>query len=335
MASSDENRRVLHNSTRVFAQFFQNRLRPVVEDIGKRKKAALKKSLLAAIATFAVFGAGAYLFFAPYAQMLGDHKITYWPILVLLPTTMAVIAFSICYILMLRGVVRDFRESLVRCMAEHIDPELVHDPNRRLPGQDIERSLLFEAFGSPAPGNELFHGRAGETQVELADLRVECADDQEGRAVWRGLFFKAVFERRFRTFMLSLPEDVAVSLGNLGGKLRDAGELGGELVRLDSNDGLRHTVVESAWQGLVGRSVESAAWKEVTGGLRERGVRTLVSFRGKVLSIAMVSRKEGAESSAKIFDDFDFGGCREFCRDARLCLNLALQAAANRELFAE
>lgn len=315
---------------RDFAAFFSERVRPVVDDLAVRRRRTLKTSAIAAGVVFVVFFIATYLFFAPYNRMLDEYKITYWPLLALLPFTMAVLSFAMAYILSLRTMVRDFRQTLMDRLAEFISPGLVH----AVAAQDARRDVadgIPGGLGAVEAGNDLFRGRTADgTAVEVREIRQPAAAD--GGTGKRGVVCAARFGRRFRDFLLALPASDSLSLSGVAEKLTEAGfRLPLELVRVAPFDDWQMAVLSGGEE--TARALLSPEARERLAALcRERGLVARFSFRKATLWIALLSETAGGETGSPL-DGFDFANSREFCQDAGICLDLAREIAGQPALW--
>ncbi len=292
---------------REFDQFFLDRLRPAVETVQARKKSALKYAIIAGVGFFLAFFGMAYLYTAPYLGTLEQREFSVWPLLLLLPATMGVIAFSMAYILLLRSAVADFRASLVERLAEFIDPGMVYEGNRRMEEAELAESGLF-GRGRVRSGADYFRGRDGPARYALCEVRWEqpAAADPAGAAGNGG-----------ETGEGGKPEG---NKGDGGGKRGKGRILTGIFysARFDRPFRAEASIVidaDSGWpEGLMaGRLLPSG---------NRRDVRLSLSRKGDRLFLALLGENAGPGAPA-LLDDFDIGNCREFCRDAGFCLELA------------
>ena len=303
--------------TQDFAGFTQDQLRPAIEMVAKRRRSGLLLAVAIAAVLFVVFALTVYIFLSPYRQMMGDHNISYWPLLFLAPGSLAMIGFSLIYILTLRHAVKEFRETLVTRIAAFIDPALVHENKHPLSDGEIDSGLLFVDQGEAVPGQDRFRGRAGAATVDICDIQLQPGKNSvTGLPLLTGLFFRARFERPFRSFAMILPAHTAASLSTLESK---AGA--GPLVRLDEPDNGWQFVAASADPSFIGDILDPAINARLRE-LRGRNIRLHLSLRGDTLYAAMLTASDRKELPG-VFEGFDFGNCRDFCRDARLCMDIA------------
>lgn len=273
---------------REFNLFFLDRVRPIVDSVTVRKNRILRRSILAGLIVFVIFGCGVYYYAKPYLETAETHGLTFWPLFILLPASMGVIGFSMVYLLGLRTVVADFRESLLKCLAEFIDPTAIYETGRSISGAELTAERLLDGLARPVCGRDRFRGGKGSVRYEISDLRAELAGDsgpnaggKKKKTVLIGVFYRAWFARCFRDGVLIVPgfgEAGALPHPELAAKLAEA--------------------------------------------KRRLGAELYLSREGERLSIALLGENTHPDGQASL-DGFDFGNMREFCRGARLCLDIS------------
>lgn len=321
--------------TRSFAIFSQEKLKPAVDTVTARRRHGLYLALGVGFALFLLFAAGVYVFFAPYRDLMGEHGISYWPLLFLAPASLGMIGFSLVYILTLRNAVKEFRETLVGKMAEFIDPAIVHESGKTLPKEELEGSLLNIVGGVPLSGTDQFRGRIPGAAVHFSDLRMkrEKAGTDGKDKMLTGLYFYAVMERKFAMPLLVFPSSVDVSRGGFEEKLRaDGDDIGAGLLRLDDPAFGRQILVPSGGEEFALNLLSSPAFARLEALRRRDDASLYLSCRGDCLRVVLLSSCERLDLPG-VFDGFDFGHCREFCRDAGMCLDLARSVADRDDLW--
>lgn len=228
---------------REFSRFSQDKLRPAVDVVAERKRSGFLYALGVAVIVFLVFAGASYFMISPYRQLMGEHGIVYWPLLLLVPASLAVIGFSLAYILSLRNTVKEFRKTLVGRMAEFIDPGLVHESGRPFTESEFASSLLFPAQGKAISCKDHFRGRAGAAAVDIGDIVVKREENGKAPALI-GLFFTTRYADNFRTFVMILPANAPASLSGFEESLKGGGDAG-SLVRLENPADDRQVVVPS------------------------------------------------------------------------------------------
>lgn len=303
-----------------FARFSQDRLRPAVAVVEARKRRGLRVSAAVALALFVILALVIYVTFAPYAKLMSEHSIASWPVFLLIPLSLAVIAFCIAYILCLRGAVAEFRETLIGRIGEFIFPGVVHEANTPPEPDVLVKSLLFVGAGQPAGVGERFRGRVGDAVVSFSELRVSPGKDAAAGPL-SGVFCAAVFPRAFKTPLVALPASAPASISGLAEKLAETGDGREELLRLDDPDAGLQVVVPASHE-RTGRDFLASAVRSDLREIRDRfAVDAFLSCRGDALSVALLSR--GQPGGAGAIEEFNMDAIREFCRRAGACLQLA------------
>lgn len=316
------------SQTQNFARFSQEKLRPVIDSVTAGKRSSLLFSLLAAAGLFAIFLAAMYFFLSPYRKIMGESGIPHWPLLLLIPTAIAVVGFSIVYILCLRRVVGDFRTAVIARLAEFIDPGLVHEANRPIADTDLSDSLLFAAGEKVRSGPDYFRGRIGGAAVGIGDIVVERAAGQE-REVWAGLFLSARFPQSFRSAALVFPSEPALKAEEAGAALAAPGEDGFQ-ARI-ANEDLQ--IVEKIGSPPIEELVFSPAVRDELRRMRDRnGSQLRLSCRGDKLTLTLLA-KEKAAGGESLFTNFDINAIHRFCSDAKVGLAVVREAEGNTALW--
>lgn len=320
--------------TRNFEVFSQEKLKAAVAAVNVRRRRGLYLSLAAGAAVFAVGVAGVYLFFRPYAAMMSEHGISYSPLLYCAPASLALIVFCLVYILLLRSAVKEFREGLVREIALFIDAGLVHEAERPLPKEELAGDLFAPLGGAAVSGTDMFRGRVPGASVRFSDIRLRRAAGADGKPeLLTGLYFCATTERKFALPLLVFPSTADVSRSGVEASLRASGEtVGAGLLRLDDAPMGRQILVPSGGEEFVLRMLSSPAFANLEALRRQSGGMLCLSCVGNTLRLAVLS-KSGRTDVPGMFDEFDFAHCREFCRTAKLCMEMTRGIAERNDVW--
>lgn len=320
-------------ASREFNHFFNEKLRPVIDAVALRRRRAFLFSLVVALVCFGVFALVLHIYLAPKFEMLKTHNITFWPLFLLLPATLALLVFSVTYIFALRNVVAEFKASMFGRMAEFIHPNMIYERGQGIPGAEMTASLLFEGLGIPVASPDRFRGGLGSARVEFAPVRVERPEGNGGTRVLSGIYYSVSYGGTFKSPLIVLPILAPASLSRIQRDLTARGlAKPGDLIRIEDIPEKRQAVVYAA--------DEDEAWRVLTPDLKirlavlrnRRGVELHLSCLGNRLALALLG-PEADEERRGSFDDFDFVNFREFCRDARVCLELTGELEREREVW--
>ena len=159
---------------RRFDEFFRDRLRPVVDGVAPGRRAALRRAILVGAGVFLVVAATTALLTAAQMQLVWQHAFGYgMMLLALFPLSLAVIAFSLVYVLLIRRLTLEFRKNLLGRLAEFIHPGAVHETGRAIPEDELTQNRLFDGLGRPISGSERFRLVSGSIACEFAEVRLE------------------------------------------------------------------------------------------------------------------------------------------------------------------
>lgn len=316
-----------------FTQFVQERIRPAIDAIAVRKRSGLFFSLAIAAVVFVVLAIAVHFILLPYRELLGARSINPWPVMLLTPAALAMLSFSVAYILSLRRTVAEFRETIIRRMAAFIDPSLTRQRAKREGGQaEPDASPLFSGMGRPVSGTDRFLGHSGEASVEFHDIHIpqeKVADNQESLT---GIFMKAVYPRAFRDPLFVLPQGVEASRSGLEEGLREKGASPrGGLVRVEDTRTFRQ-ILKPADAPKWGDGFLSAEIGAKLEELRRQGSELYLGCFGRDLHLAFLSRDKRMELPGA-FEGFDFGNCREFCREAMVAMALTRELGGRTDLW--
>lgn len=311
-----------------YSRFARERLRPVVTEIASRKRSGLLLGLGAGAACF-LLGAGAvYLLLAPYRDIMGNTGVSFWPLMLMAPAALGILAFSLVFVLSLRKTVVDFRRALVGGVAEFIDPGLVVEGVTPLSRNRVMASHFFADDQKVTIGGERFRGRSGDAAVEFADILVENGGAAAGKG--RGLFFTAHYDRPFPHPFFIFPAGVDLSRSGLETALaQDGYKVAGGLVRVER--GGRQFLVPAGEEETAGAYLSRESLKQLDEVRAANGGELYLAGRDNDMYLALLSLG-GEEGGVGIFEGFDFDGCREFCRDAKVAMSLAKKGGEGRDV---
>lgn len=305
-----------------FSAYARETLRPGVDLLAARKRAAVRVAAGVFLAVLAVALAAVGAAFAPYRAALGGRTFAYWIVLGLVPLSLAVTGFSVAYVLGLHRAEKEFRDTLIGRIGYFIDPGLSHRAGRPFAAAELNQGLVLDDLIDPASGPDRFEGRAGTAAAAFADIAAGPDKNAGSGPPRAGLYFTAVFPRRFAFPLLALPASASPDLPGIGRRLNPDGAGADGLAGVEEPaEGRRIFLPARAADRASGllSGVIGARLRE----LREkRGFETRLSCLDGTLRIAMLAprREPGA---ANLWERFDMEEIRDFCRCARLCLDVA------------
>ncbi len=307
--------------SRAFAIFLRDKLQPAVQEVNGRKRSVLHTSLVVGAGLFALLAVGVYYIMAPYRKLMQDHSLSYWPMFLLVPLAVAMIGFSLTYIIGLKSLVSDFRGVLVRRLAEYVDPGLVYEEHRPLSDDVIRDGLIFANFQAQS-GSDCFRGRIGSGTAELVPIQVQVKQaGKEGGTLRHGVFLNAKMARSFPAPALVAPAGVEVSLRGVEERLSALGvRVPGGLVREEVGGRQVLSPAEGRWY-WEGRLAPETL-RRLAGTEKAKGGEFYLSCAGDRLAAALLSDPKRLDFP-RVFEEMDFGRCQEFSADALLLVAVA------------
>lgn len=321
-----------------FRRFFAITLKPEAERVTARRKKAFLQALAAGALAFALFAAAAYFYLAPYFSLPSASLGNLWPLMLLLPLSIAILTASTVYILILRAVVADFKRTVVSRIAEFVDPAIVYDPGRSIPEETFRRSLLFENKNyNRFAGEDYFRGAVGRTRFEFSELKVEdvrqTRDGETRYEVFGGIFFVAGFNKKFKGFTMAVPDFAEANFGWVGTALQNMNfTRPGQAVRLEDAEFERLYAVYASDQVEARYILSPALMQRLVELRRKHDVDLYFSCADEHVHIALLTRRKHFEMPG-LFSDLTIEHCREFCLDIRACIDLVEDLDLNTRIW--
>lgn len=314
-----------------FVMFAKEKLQPAVSGISGQKRSGIIRGLIAGGVCFLIGAAVAYAFLAPYRDAIQRGNIMIWPMVVLAPAALAVLVFSLVFVLSLRKTVVNFRNTLMDGLAGFINSGIACNSDSPLMKNVLEASHLFIGKQDLAIGTERFSGRVGDATVEFSEVAIK--ENSSDNSSLSGLFMVARYDRAFPYLFYVFPEKAAVSISGLQeAATRDGGAVSDGLVRVER--GARQFILPASAEKDAGNLDSRELAKKLDEEKRINGGELYLSARDNVMYLAILSPREG-NNKVGIFEGFDIGRCQEFCRDARLALGVARKCGERHNTIAQ
>ncbi len=323
--------------TRDFTMFTKEKIKPAIDAVIICKRNCLCLAIGVGLAVCLIFAIVVYLFFAPHRDTMSEYGINYWALMYVAPAALGMIGFSLAYILTLRRTLNEFHKSLLDKLAEFIDPAIILEPGKTLSDEELGGSILATIRGKSFPGADRFRCRIPGATAHFSYLRMRKGNSgpNENGEMLKGLYFHAVMEWKFAMPIMILPSSVEFDIGGFETEFRAGGDtVGAALLQLDDPLLGRRIIVPAGGEALVLRLLSASAFTKLEALRRRDGVGFYLSCQGDCLRVALLSPARRVDSPGEL-DGFDFERWREFCRDARLCLDLTLGMTKRNDLWLE
>ena len=312
--------------------FYERELVPAIGPFERQRRRALVRSGIAAAVMLALAAA---------ALALGAAAAG--PIGVIIVLAVSGAAVVLVGYLSLRGYKRGFKREVVGRVVKFLDPGLSYSPAGRVPEGWFRASRLFEHRIDRYRGEDCVEGRLGGTEVRFSEVHAEYRSSSGGKGsksqwntLFKGLFFAADFNKKFRGKTVVVPDVAEQLLGGWLGRLVQSMNFTrtGELVKLENPDFEKYFAVYADDQvearyiltpSLMERLVE---FRE----LPETGDRVFISFAHSRVHVAVPLQRDMFEP--RIFGTLlDFAVVREYYLDLTLAAGIVEDLDLNTRIW--
>ncbi len=212
-----------------FREFYEDQLRPDLEDIDRRRKEVNKRAVTILLITAA----------AIITELLLIPGDTEFPKPV--PIMFTFIAGMIVTGIFSKSFRREYKEKIIARLAGFADEGLIYNPDGTVPQHEFTRSKIFPYSCDKYSGEDHFSGKIGRTEIAFSEVTAKhrsnsgsgSSQKDEYNTFFRGLFIIADFNKHFKTHTVVLPDTAEKLFGSFGQKLQAMAPDRGELIRLE------------------------------------------------------------------------------------------------------
>ncbi len=207
--------------------FYENQMKPLLHgfELKRLKIAAILRNSAIILITLAIIAA-ICIIRANIAIMAGC-----------LPFFIAIVIWVILHKVFTSEYRLEFKRDIISELVKFIDPSLQFYPNKHIPQEIYDASMLFKQRAERFKGEDMVTGKTGKTQIAFSELHseysVKTKNGRNWHTIFKGLFFQADFNKHFQGFTLVLPDISQRLFGGLGQKLQELFAFRGELVKLE------------------------------------------------------------------------------------------------------
>jgi len=237
---------------------------------------------------------------------------------------------SALYKYLISDYVRDFKTSVIGRIVRFIDPDLVYCAEGHISPVEFNSGRIFTQRPDRMRGDDLVQGKIGHTNIRFSEVhaerRTQSTDGQGHRrerysTIFKGLFFKADFNKKFYGRTVVLPDSAERLFGSVGSFLQSVNRSRGEVIRMDNPEFERYFVVYGDDQ-IESRYVLSTSLMQRILDFRQKtGRRVYMSFVDSDVFVAIPYKRPLFEPS--IFSRLtSFKGAHEHFEDLALALGI-------------
>lgn len=225
-------------------------------------------------------------------------------------SVIVVLVFTILYIysFVSSEFVDDFKREAIKKIVSFVDESLVYSGNNYVSESDFIQSGIFRRIPDSFSGEDFVSGRVGDVQVEFSEVSARykreywayrrgwygwgSVREASWYTIFRGLFFTAYINKRFRGRTIVL-RDVAESLlGGIGAKIQSLNTGRGQLVKMDDPDFEKFFVVYSDDQIEPRIILNRDLMRKMLVYARKFSRRIYFSFSGSKVYIAIERKRD-------------------------------------------
>jgi hypothetical protein len=310
-----------------FDQFYQNDLKPTLEELEKIRKGIANKIFLLGGGTIMLSGLS-YLLFQHIAA----------------PIIIAIIGIGVTWWLTnkpAQNFYSQFKSNVIKTLVHFINPELNYNSLRSISKGTFYESQIFQKGVDRYNGDDYISGIIDKTDIEFSEVHAEyktTTTDSKGRrqthwhTIFKGLFFSADFNKDFHGETFVLPDFAQGLFGKFGQTLQSWGKSHGELVKLEDIEFEKAFVCYSNDQ-TEARYILSPALMEKILHLKTKVNRQIhLSFIASRVYVAISYQKDLFEAS--IFSKLDQKHkIQEFFNDLNLALGIVEDLNLNTRIW--
>jgi hypothetical protein len=274
-----------------FQQYYERELRPLLEDLEGRRRAAWAafRRSLTVIVVLALLGAAAAFAFG-------------FPLVAVIALVLGVGAVIIAWQVHFFGLQEAIESEVIGAIARFVDPSLRFEPKGHVSRSEFKESGLFRTDTDRYNGEDLFEGRIGSTDLRFSEVHAEYKTTTHTKngshttwhTIFKGLFVVADFNKHFRGHTIVVPDVAERALGWLGQKLQDAFDLfrRGELVKLEDPEFEREFAVYGDDQVEARYILTPALMRRLLEFKLMTGKQCWFSFVGSNINIAIDTERD-------------------------------------------
>lgn len=221
----------------------------------------------------------------------------------------------------------DFKTKIIKRLVDFINPELKYMPHGMMPPTEFSRSQLFKATFNEYAGDDLVSGVIGKTKIDFSEVHAHYQTKRESNektksyTVFKGLFFKADFNKDFRGTTFVLPDEEERIWGRLAVLTQKLDWSRPPLVKLEDRDFEHLYVVYSTDETEARYILSPALMKRLTDFRSKAKEPIFISFVGSHIYVAIGRTKDVFEAS--LFHSLlDFSIIKKYFEDLQLLIGI-------------
>jgi hypothetical protein len=310
-------------------KFFETELKTDLDELETRRKKIAARVLVLAIGAVCLIGGSVALYFI----------IDFWAFI---PGVAVIVLWAILHWVFTKGYTSDFKTKVIARIVKFIDPGLDYKPTACISEGDYLASRIFRTRPDRYRGDDLVTGRIGKTTIAFSEIHSEYKTTTHSSSggtqtswhtIFKGLFFIANFNKRFKGETYVLPDLAQKTFGKILGNLFQSWNKGrGQLIKMEDPDFEREFVVYGSDQVEARYILSTSLMKRIYDYKARTGRTVYLSFVDDKIYVALSYLKNLFEP--KLFKSLlDFGVIREYYDDLTYATGLVEELNLNTRIW--
>jgi hypothetical protein len=316
-----------------FAHFYATALLKELKQLDVQRRAVLRNVMIVIVIAAAVM-ATSIAFVVAYR----------------LPANTLMIGLFICggggtffYRFLISGYVHEFKLRIIKRIIEFVDPGLVYSPKGYVSKVQFNSSRIFQRYPDRMKGDDLVEGKIGKTDITFSEVHAEYrtsssysrgGSKKRYHTIFKGLFFKADFNKNFYGKTVVLPDTAEKIFGSLGSFFQKLNWTRGDFIKLDDPEFERYFVVYADDQIESRYILSPSLMKRIVDFRKKTGKRIFLSFVGSEVFVA-VPYKRGLFEPAVFTSITGFKSVKEYLEDLQLALGIVEDLDLNTRIWSK
>jgi hypothetical protein len=236
----------------------------------------------------------------------------------------------------------EFKNKVIARIIQFIDTHLNYDPAGFIPESTFMGSGIFRQNPDRYRGDDLVWGTLGQTPIRFSEIHAEYkteSTDSKGHrtttwhTIFKGLFFIAEFNKKFKGSTYVLPDVAQNMFGNLLGNLFQSwNKSRGQLIKMEDIDFEKLFVVYGSDQIESRYILSTSLMKRITDYKKKQNKTIYLSFLNNQVTIAISYLKNLFEP--RIYQTlFNFKVIEEYYTDLRIAIDLVDELNLNTRIW--
>lgn len=240
---------------------------------------------------------------------------------------------------MAKGYVSDFKEKVIARIVKFLDPSFIYHKDQYISLDEFRRSKIFLQGVDRYSGDDYVAGVIGSTAANFSEIHAQYVTrDSKGRTrthtIFKGLYFKADFNKHFKGHTLVLPDSAERMFGGLGKMLQSWNTSRPPVVRLEDPEFEKLFVVYGTDQIESRYILSTSLMRRIMDFKKKTGQNVYLSFMDSSVYVAISYARNLFEP--KVFSTLlDFEPIKQYFLDLQLATGIVDDLNLNTRIWSK